>query len=63
MTYCRLCGKDDGHHHDHDEYYICSRCYPSISALVEKRLTDLLRLARRKESATADTLRKETHHQ
>jgi len=61
MITCRLCGEQERHRWT--GYFICPKCYPSISALVEKRLTDLLRLARRKESATADTLRKETHHQ
>jgi len=65
MTTCRICGKDDGHHHDqavcdggHDEFFICSKCYPVISPIIEVRIEQLARLQRRRESASADNLKK-----
>ena len=58
MTTCRICGKDDGHHHDHNEFFICSKCYPIISPIIEVRIEQLARLQRRRESASADNLKK-----
>jgi len=58
MTVCAICGKDDGHHHDHDEKYVCPKCYPIIKPLIDVRMEQLNRLRLRREKATADNLRR-----
>ena len=58
MTICKICGRDDGHHHDHEEFFICARCYPIIAPLVEVRKEQLARLRSRAESTTADNINK-----
>lgn len=43
MTTCIICGRDDGHHHDHDESFVCARCYPAIVPLVQGQVDRLRR--------------------
>jgi hypothetical protein len=60
MRLCVLCGNHPKGepHDDHDEEYVCPKCFPIIKPLNDVRKEQLARLLRRRESATADNLKK-----
>lgn len=61
MTICRICGRDDGHHHDHDEHFICARCYAIVEPIVECRIAYLQREYRATNAVSKHSIKSPPH--
>lgn len=58
MTKCRLCEKVVGAEFEKTTFFICPKCYEIVAPIIEVRIEQLARLQRRRESASADNLKK-----